>query len=89
MREERNVHKVWWEIPKERDHSQDRDVEGRMGSECILGKLAGECELDLVGSGYGPVEVSAEYGDDSFRSGAMELVSSSVKLLNYEWIDCK
>jgi hypothetical protein len=30
-----------WESPKERDHSEDRDVGGRMGSEWILGRLAG------------------------------------------------
>jgi hypothetical protein len=29
----------WWESPKERDHSEDRDVDGRMGSEWILGRL--------------------------------------------------
>jgi hypothetical protein len=33
--------KIWWEIPKERDHSEDEGVEGRMGSEWILGRLVG------------------------------------------------
>jgi hypothetical protein len=30
-----------WESPKEKDHSEDRDVDGRMGSKWILGTLAG------------------------------------------------
>jgi hypothetical protein len=30
----------WWEIPKERDHSEDQGVGGRMGSQWILGRLA-------------------------------------------------
>jgi hypothetical protein len=32
--------RFWWENPKERDHSEDRGVDGRMGSECIAGRLA-------------------------------------------------
>jgi len=31
----------WWESPKERDHLEDQGVDGRMGSEWILGRLAG------------------------------------------------
>jgi hypothetical protein len=27
----------WWESPKERDHLKDRDVDGKMGLEWILG----------------------------------------------------
>jgi hypothetical protein len=34
----------WWEGPKERDHSEDRGVDGRMGSEWILERLAGDVE---------------------------------------------
>jgi hypothetical protein len=30
-----------WESQKERDHLEDQDVAGRMGSEWILGTLAG------------------------------------------------
>jgi hypothetical protein len=30
----------WWKSPKERDHSEDQGVDRRMGSECILGRLA-------------------------------------------------
>jgi hypothetical protein len=40
MGEERKVHKVWWESPKERDHWEDQGVGGKMGSEWILGRLA-------------------------------------------------
>jgi hypothetical protein len=32
-----NCTRFWWETPNERDHSEDRDVEGRMGSEWVLG----------------------------------------------------
>jgi hypothetical protein len=31
----------WWESPKERDHSENRGVDGRMGSEWILWRFAG------------------------------------------------
>jgi hypothetical protein len=40
-----------WESPKERDKWKDQGVDGRMGSECVLGRLAGGCGLDSVGSG--------------------------------------
>jgi hypothetical protein len=40
MGEERNVYKIWWESPKERDFSEVRGVDGSTGSEWILGKLA-------------------------------------------------
>jgi hypothetical protein len=33
--------KFWWGSPKERDNSEDEGVVGRMGSEWILGRLAG------------------------------------------------
>jgi hypothetical protein len=29
----------WWESPKERGHSEDQEIGGRMGSEWILGRL--------------------------------------------------
>jgi hypothetical protein len=32
--------RFWWENPKERDHSQDQRVDGRIESEWILGRLA-------------------------------------------------
>jgi hypothetical protein len=31
----------WWESQKERDHLEDQGVGGRMGSEWIVGRLAG------------------------------------------------
>jgi hypothetical protein len=31
----------WWESQKERDHLEDQGVDGRMGSEWILRRLAG------------------------------------------------
>jgi hypothetical protein len=31
----------WWESSKEKDHLEDRDIDGRMESECILWRLAG------------------------------------------------
>jgi hypothetical protein len=33
--------RFWWESPTERDHSEDRGVDDRMGLEWILGRLAG------------------------------------------------
>jgi hypothetical protein len=35
--------RFWWESPKERDHSEDRGVDGSMGLEWFLGRLDGEC----------------------------------------------
>jgi hypothetical protein len=32
--------RFWWESPKERDHWEDQCVDGKMGSEWILGRLA-------------------------------------------------
>jgi hypothetical protein len=34
----------WWESPKERKHLKDQGVDGRIGSERILGRLAGGVE---------------------------------------------
>jgi hypothetical protein len=33
--------KFWWGSPKERDHSEDQGVEGRMESQWVVGRLAG------------------------------------------------
>jgi hypothetical protein len=33
--------RFWWESSKERDQSEDQGVDGRMGSEWILERLAG------------------------------------------------
>jgi hypothetical protein len=45
-------YKVLVESPKERDHSEDRGIDGKMGLECILGRLAGGVEcIHLVQDG--------------------------------------
>jgi hypothetical protein len=41
--EDRKVYRFWWESPKERDHSEVQGVDGRMGSECILGRVTWGC----------------------------------------------
>jgi hypothetical protein len=33
--------RFWWEIPKKGVHLEDQGVDGRMGSEWMLGRLAG------------------------------------------------
>jgi hypothetical protein len=43
--------RFWCESPKERDHSKDQGVDGRMKSEWVLGTLAGGCGLNSTGSG--------------------------------------
>jgi hypothetical protein len=64
----------WCEGQKERDHSEDQGVGGRMRSEWILGKLAGE-----VWSGFSWLRKGAGDGlfgccDVPSGSGAMELI---------------
>jgi hypothetical protein len=44
VREERTCTRFWLERPKERDHSEDGGVDWKMGSELILGRLAGGIE---------------------------------------------
>jgi hypothetical protein len=41
MGEERNVYKVLMGKPQEEGHMGDQGIDGRMGSEWILGRLAG------------------------------------------------
>jgi hypothetical protein len=50
MGEERNVFKVLVGKP-EGDHFKEQGVHERMGSEWILGRFAGGCEVDSTGSG--------------------------------------
>lgn len=45
-----------------------------MGSERLLGRLAGMSTVDSVGSGQGAVECSWEHGDGPSGSGAMKLI---------------
>jgi hypothetical protein len=49
MEEKRKCTGFWWESPWERDHAEDRDVDGMMGSEWILERLVGVVEwIQLV-----------------------------------------
>jgi hypothetical protein len=41
MGEERNVYRVLMGKQKERDHLEGQGIDGRMGSECNSGRLAG------------------------------------------------
>jgi hypothetical protein len=43
--------RFWWESQKETDHLKDLVIDGRKGSERILGRLAGGCGLDSTDSG--------------------------------------
>jgi hypothetical protein len=36
--------RFWWGVPKERDHWEDQGIGWRMGSEWILGRLAGSMD---------------------------------------------
>jgi hypothetical protein len=64
----------WWKRPRKREKLEDQGIDGRMGSECILGRWAGG-GLDLVDSRQGPVASSCERGDETMGSGATEFVS--------------
>jgi hypothetical protein len=71
----RGEKRLWWKCPKDRDHSEDQGVDGRIGSELISRRLAGGgCGVDSVGSGEGPVAGCCEYGDRTSCSGATDLV---------------
>jgi hypothetical protein len=74
-----NCKRFWWETPKKKDHSEDKGVVGRMGSEC-LGRLAGGCILDSTGSGQGPVASCCECGDEPSGSCATDVVSLALYL---------
>jgi hypothetical protein len=54
---------------------EDQSVGGKMGSEWILGRLVGRCELDSTGLGQGPVAGCCECGDEPSGSCATELIS--------------
>jgi hypothetical protein len=69
-----NCTNFWWESPKESDLLEDRDVDERMGSQCILGRLA--CMMLSGFNWLGTVSVvdCCECGDERSACGAMELV---------------
>jgi hypothetical protein len=48
MEEEKIYTGLWWESAKERGHSKDRRVDGRMGSKWILRGLAGRMWNGLI-----------------------------------------
>jgi hypothetical protein len=51
MGEGRNVYRVLVGKPEGKDHLEDQDVDGRMGSKWTLGRLAGGWGVDSPGSG--------------------------------------
>jgi hypothetical protein len=69
----RKYSRFWWESQKERDHSENRVVDGRVGSDLILERLARLCGVDSVGSGYGPMAGFCEHCDEPASSGATDL----------------
>jgi hypothetical protein len=50
MGQETKVYKVYVGCPKERDHSEERGVDGRMGLEWVFGRLAGVYGVDTTAS---------------------------------------
>jgi hypothetical protein len=64
--------RFWRESPKDRDHWEDQGVDGRMGSEWILGRVSrGSVEWIHLAEGRG----RCKYGDETAGSGASDLVS--------------
>jgi hypothetical protein len=53
MGEGRNLYRVLVGNPEGKNHLEDQGVDGRMGSNCTLGRLAGGCRGDSPGSGQG------------------------------------
>jgi hypothetical protein len=47
----RNAFKYWQEILKERNYSEDLDVDRKIIMEWFLGKWSGRCGMDSAGSG--------------------------------------
>jgi hypothetical protein len=48
VEEEKKVYKVFVGKPEGKNHLEDQGVDGRMGSEWILGRLAEECIMDQL-----------------------------------------
>jgi hypothetical protein len=51
MGEGRNVYRVLAGKPEGKYHLEDQGIDGRMGSEWTLGRLAGGCGVDSPGTG--------------------------------------
>jgi hypothetical protein len=76
MGEERNVYRVLMGKPEGNRPLGRSRRGGEDGIRMDVREIGlGECRLDPVGSGYGPVSDSYEYGDEPSGSGATELVS--------------
>jgi hypothetical protein len=73
MGEERKCTGFWWKNPKEGDHSEDQGVEVRMGSEWILGILAGGVKWIQLAEVRDRLAGSCKCGDEPWGSGATEL----------------
>jgi hypothetical protein len=73
--EGRNVYRVLVGKPEGKNHLKVQSVDGRMGSKWTLGRLFGGCGLDSPGSGYIPVAVCCECGDEPSGSGATDFVT--------------
>ena len=54
----------WWGNLREREHWGDPDVDGKIILRWIFKKWEELWELDGVGSGYGQVAGTCEYGDE-------------------------
>jgi hypothetical protein len=67
--------RFWWESPKERDHSEDQGIGGRMGREWILGRLASGVWIGFNWLGIGLVAGCCECSYEPSGSCATELVS--------------
>jgi hypothetical protein len=70
MEKERIVYKIWWKSPVERDNSEDRGVDGRMGSQQMLGRLTKRVWIGFTWLKLGPVVGSCEHGEETSGSGA-------------------
>jgi hypothetical protein len=67
----RNCTRFSLERPKEGDHLENQGVDGiRMA----LTEISCGCRVDPIGSGYGPVTCSCEYGDEPSCSSRTDLV---------------
>jgi hypothetical protein len=56
------MHATFWsENLKERDHAENRGVDGKIILECVLENIEGICRLDVSGIAYRPAEGSCEH----------------------------
>jgi hypothetical protein len=77
--------RFWWESPKETVCSEHQGVDKRMGSECILRRLAGG--MGWIGFDWlriGPVERCCEFSSEPWRSCTTEFVPSLLEVVFLE-----